>query len=381
MTSLLTVKLRRDLRAIWPRFLLMVVAIAVGLMVFGAVLYTWSTSSRETNGAYLSTDPASATVLLDRPIDAEEMAAIAAEARTRPGVIEATGRAQFTTQIQVDGRLRNNLLQVFVAAPDDPMRMAKFSVQQGSWPPPPGEVFIGRDSLTLLDVAVGDTVTVETPTGEPARLRVTGVVYDPSLAPAPQEQTGHGYLSTASLAAPGEQAVLDQLKIQVADPQGEATPSRDRDAIVAVASDVGEWLEREHGLAIREIQVPEPYKHPHQGQADALLLSVLAGAGIALLLSTIVVANMLNILFTQQIPQIGIMKAIGARSGRIGRLYLAMTLMVAAAATLLALPVGILIGRAGVSALLGFLGIEAATLAAPWWTYVVVLDAGLLLAP
>jgi len=380
VSSLLTVKLRRDLRATWPRMLLMVIAIAVSLTVFGGVLAAWAASGRETPRAYLSTEPASATILLDRAIDAEQLAAIAGQVRRRPGVIQATGRTQFTSQIQVNGRWRETPLQVFVAAPDDPMRMAKFDVQQGSWPPSPGEVFLGGDSLTLLDVAVGDTVTVKPPSGESTRLRVAGAVYDPSLAPAPQEQTGHGYLSTASLATPAKQAVLDQLKLQVADP-GQTTPSRDRDAVVAVAGDVGEWLQREHGLAIREIQVPTPYAHPHQGQADALLLSLLAGGAAALLLSTVLVANMLNGLFAQQIPQIGIMKAIGARSGRIGRLYLATTLLVAAAATLIALGPAILIGRAGVAAILGFLGIQAASLAAPWWAYLVILAAGLGLPP
>jgi len=380
VTSLLTVKLLRDLRATWPRMVLMVVAIAVSLTVFSAVLYAWAASRRETSRAYLGTEPASATIVLDRPIAAEQMAAIAAEARTRPGVIEATGRTQFTSQIEVNGRLRTNPLQVFAAAPDDPMRMATFEVQQGRWPPSPGEVLIRRDSLTLLELAVGDTIVVETPSGEPARLRVAGVVYDPSLAPAPQQQTGNGYLSTTSLSTPGKPAVLDQLKLRVADPR-QATPSRDRDAIAAAAGEVGEWLQREYGLVIREIQVPEPYAHPHQGQADSLLLSLLAGGGIALLLATILVANMLNGLFTQQIPQIGIMKAIGARSVRIGRLYLAMTLLVAGAATLFALPFGILVGRAGAAAILGFLGIEADRLAAPWWTYVAVLAAGLGLPP
>ncbi len=112
-----------------------------------------------------------------------------------------------------------------------------------------------------------------------------------------------------------------------------------------------------------------------------MLLSLLAGGAVALVLSAILVASMLNGLFTQQIPQIGIMKAIGARSGRIGRLYLAMTLTVAGAATLLALAPGILISRAGVPGILGLLGIEAASLAAPWWTYVVVAAAGLVLPP
>ena len=380
MTSLLTVKLRRDLRASPSRFVLMVIAITVSLTVFGGVLAAWGAIRRETSSAYLGTEPASATIVLDQAIDAEQMAAIAAEARRRPGVIEATGRTQFDTEVEVNGRLRDNPLQLFGSAPDDPMRMARFDARQGSWPPSPGEVFIGEDSLALLDVAVGDAVTVKPPSGERVRLRVAGTVYDPSLAPAPQEQKGHGYLSTASLVTSGGQAALDQLKLQVADP-GQATPSRDRNRVVAVAGDVGKWLQREHGLAIGEIQVPEPSAHPHQGQADALLLSLLAGGAAALLLSAILVANMLNNLFTQQIPQIGIMKAIGARSGRIGRLYLAMTLLVAVAATLVALGPATLIGRTGATLVLGFLGIEATDIAAPWWAYAVILAVGLGLPP
>jgi putative ABC transport system permease protein len=380
MTSLLTVKLRRDLRATWPRFALMVVAIAVSLTAFGGVLSAWAASGRESSRAYMSTEPASATILLDQAIDAEQMAAIAAQARTRPGVIEATGRTQFTKEVQVNGQSRKVPLQVFVAAADDPMRMAKFYPRQRSWPPSAGEVFVGRDSLSLLEVTVGDTVTVQPPSGEPVRLRVADTVYDPSLSPSPQEQTGRGYLSAASLPGPGGQALLDQLKLQVADP-GQSTPSRDRDAVVAVAAEVGRWLQHDRGLTVREIQVPEPYAHPHQWQADALLGSLLAGGAAALLLSTILVATMLNNLFTQQIPQIGIMKAIGARSVRIGRLYLAMTLLVAAAATLLALVPAILLGRVAVGNFLGFLGIQAASLAAPWSTYVVVLAVGLGLPP
>ena len=380
MSRLLAVKLVRDLRASWSRLVLMVIAIAISLTAFGGVLVAWAASARETSSAYLSTEPASATILLDRPIDAERMAAIAAEARRRPGVIEATGRTQFTSEVEVNGGVRRVPLQVFVAAPDDPMRMARFFLQRGRWPPSPGEVLIGRDALSLLEVAVGDTLTVKAPSGDRVRLRVTDTVYDPSLSPSPQEQTGHAYLSTASLPGPRGQAPLDQLKLRVADP-GQARPSRDRDTIVTVAGEVGTWLQRDRGLTIREIQVPEPYAHPHQWQADALLGSLLAGGAAALLLSTILAATMLNNLFTQQIPQIGIMKAVGARSGRIGRLYLAMTLLVAGAATLLALAPAILLGRVAVGTFLGFLGIQPASLAAPWWAYGVVVAVGLVLPP
>ncbi|MDQ3493927.1 MAG: hypothetical protein M3452_11840, partial [Chloroflexota bacterium] len=292
MTSLLTVKLVRDLRASWSRLLMMVIAIAVSLTVFGAVLFAWSALGRETANAYMSTEPASATILLDQPIDAEQMAAIAAEVQTIPGVIAATGRTQFTGELEVNGRLQEIPLQVFVAAPDDPMRMAKVVVEGGSWPPAAEEIFIGRDSLGLLGVAVGDTVTVEAPSGEGLELRVAATVYDPSLSPARQEQTGHGYLSSTALTTSGLPAPLDQLKIQVAD-QDQTVPTRSRDTVVAVAGKVSDWLQAEYGLAIREVQVPTPYAHPHQWQADALLGALLAGGAAALLLSTILVANML----------------------------------------------------------------------------------------
>ncbi|HYN95045.1 MAG TPA: ABC transporter permease [Pilimelia sp.] len=385
-TRVLGVKLVRDLRAAWSRLALMVVAIAVSLTVFGAVLLAWSAIGRETDGAYLGTAPASATILLDRPVDADRMATIAARARSRPGVLEATGRTQFTSEVSVNGRSRGTPLQVFAAAPDDPMRLATFEPARGGWPPARDEILIRRDALALLAVAVGDTVTVrapgtaQAPGGVSLRLRVADTVYDPSLAPSPQQQTGAGYISTAALAGAGGRADLDQLKIQVA-ASGEGAPSRDRDSVVAVARQVGEWLRREEGVAVREIQVPPPYAHPHQWQADALLLSLLGGGAAALLLSTILVATMLNGLFTRQIPQIGIMKAIGARSGHIGRLYAAMTLLVAAVATLLALGPAILLGRAAVAAFTGFLGIRPDSVAAPWWTYAVFLAAGLGLPP
>ena len=378
MRGLLAVKLRRDLRASWSRFVLMTVAIAVSLTVFGAVLTAWSAIRRETTGAHTSTEPASATLVLDHGIAPEKLAAIAAEAGTRPQIIAATGRTQFSSEIALNGQPRANPVQVFVAAPDDPMRMVKFDLTgPGTWPPAAGEIRLTRDSMELLGAAIGDGITVTTPGGRHVRLRVAGTVYDPSLAPSAQEQTGHGYLATASL--PGG-ALLDQLKIQVADP-GASTPSRDRDTVAAVATDLAAWLRQQHGLTVAEVQVPEPYAHPHQYQADVLLLSLLGGGLAALLLSTILVATMLNNLFTQQTPQIGILKAMGAPSARITRLYLAMTLLVSAVATTVALAPAILIGRGLLHQILGMLGIQPISLAPPWWAYLVIIAVGIGLPP
>jgi putative ABC transport system permease protein len=369
---MLWVKLRRDLHEAWPQLLMMVSAMAVSLTVFGAVLFAWSVCDRETTGAYARTEPASATLMLEPGVEAARMAVLVAEAVQQPGVLRAAGRAQFDSEVWVDGQLRHVPLQVFVAPPDDPMQMARFEVQGGRWPPAPGEVFVGRDTMGLLDVAPGDTLAVRVGGGERLELHVAGTVYDPSLSPSPQEQRGRAWLSAASLQRP----VLDQLKLQV----GQAEPSRDRDEIVAVASEVAAWLQRQ-GLAVREIQVPEPYTHPHQFQAEVLLLSLGMAGGMASLLSGVLVASMLQGLFTQQIPQLGILKAIGARTGQIAALYLAMTALVAAAAALLSLGPALLLGRAAAGWFLGFLGIVPVSLAAPAWTVAVLLGTGLVLPP
>ncbi len=136
-------------------------------------------------------------------------------------------------------------------------------------------------------------------------------------------------------------------------------------------------LQETYGVSIREIQIPEPYAHPHQAQLDSVLLGLMVFGIAGLLLSAILVATLLNALFTQQIPQIGIMKAVGARSSRVLQFYLLLTLVIAAASTALAVIPGMLIGRAFAPVLLTLMGIDAQSLAVPWWTYGVVAAAGL----
>jgi putative ABC transport system permease protein len=378
MTRLLFVKLLRDMQGTWERIVLMILALSITLAVFSGVLYTWGVTGREMPRAYLSTNPASATILFERGLDADQMATIAAEARKQQGIIDATSRTQFTLQVRQErGGWGPNPLQIFVATPNDPMRIENFKVEQGIWPPAEGEILIDRSSFELLKLEVGETVVVQAPNGAPTALRISGVVYDPALAPSFQEQKGHGFISTASLPVLGETVALDALKIQVADQPGLTAPSRNRDVIVATARGLAGWLQQTYGVAVREIQIPTPYAHPHQAQANSLLLGLLVFGVAGLSLSAILVATMLNGLFTQQIPQIGIMKAIGARSSRVLQLYLLMTLVIAVTATILAIVPGIFISRAFTPAILTLLGVDAKSLMAPWWMYVVVVAAGI----
>jgi signal transduction histidine kinase len=100
----------------------------------------------EIRRAYLSTNPASATMLFEHEFDAGQMAAIAANSRTQPGIIDAAARTQLTLPVQQDGGgWGPDPLKIFVAAPDDPMRIETFTVEQGHWPPGAGEILIDHD--------------------------------------------------------------------------------------------------------------------------------------------------------------------------------------------------------------------------------------------
>ena len=377
MTPRLIIKLRRDLATIWPRVILMILALAVTQTMFSGVIYTWGVAGREIRREYFATNPASATLLLEEHINAARMGEVAGTARTLPKIIDAAARTQLTLQVQDEaGGWGPNPLQIFVAAPDDPMRIETLSVEQGHWPPAVGEILIDRSSFDLLNLEVGRDVIVQAPNGETRQLRVSGAVYYPALAPSFQEQKGHGFMSASSLPQLGEPLALNALKIQVPDAADLTVPSRDRDAIIATARNVARWLKDEYGLEVREIQVPTPYAHPHQRQADLLLMALLVFGLAGLLLSAILVATMLNALFAQQIPQIGIMKAIGASAGRIRQLYLLMTLLIAVAATALSMVPGVLVSRAFTPAMLTLLGIQAESFAPPFWMYLLVVALG-----
>lgn len=377
MTRLLFIKVVRDLRSIWPRLGLMVLAMGVTLVMFSGVLYTWSVTSRELPRAYLSTNPASATILFEHSQDPEAMARIVARARTEPGVIAAAARTQLTLQVQEDGGTWGpNPLQVFVAMPDDPMTLETLAVERGAWPPAAGAILVSRTSFDLLRIRVGDTVVVQAPDGQPRSLRVSGEAYYPALAPSFQEQKGHGFMSAATLPLLGQSAAMDALKIQVGDSPGSAVPTRNRQTIATKATELANLLQRDYGVSVREIRIPTPYAHPHQGQADSLMLGLLAFGVAGLLLSAVLVATMFNSLMTQHIPQIGIMKAVGAGADRVFWLYLVMTLAIAVPATALAIVPGIVISRLLSPSILTLLGVYADNQAPPWWTYVIVVVSG-----
>jgi putative ABC transport system permease protein len=359
-----TTKLRRDLWQARGRVALMVVAIAVALTGVGAMLAARAVISREAATAYTGTNPASATLDVPGGVDA----ALLAQVRQRPGVADATARQTITTRARVGGQWRRMLL--FVVATDDPLRIARFTVESGTWPAPDDGLLIERAAAGVLDADLGATLRLAGATGATTPLRVTGTVYDPALAPARQERTGYGYVTPAAAARLGFTPTADQLKIVVG-----SGPAPDQSTVDRVAGEVAAWLAGT-GHPVHQVSAP-PYQHPHQELTNLGTALFLAFALAALALAGVLVATTLGAMLAAQTRQIGAMKAVGATTGQLLRMYLASTAAIAATATALAIGPALLGGNALTGLVTDLLNINLTSRAVPAWVYLTVVAAGI----
>jgi putative ABC transport system permease protein len=349
----------RDLWTARGRVAVMIVAVAVALTGIGAMLVARTVVLREAAAAYAATAPAAATLDVDGGVDA----ALLARVRQLPGVLDATTRRTVVTRARVGGEWRRMLL--FVVAPDDPLRIARFRVEPGRWPAPDGELLVERAALPVLATAPGGTVQIGGAGGALRPVHVAGVTYDAALAPAEQERTGYGYLTPATAAQLGYDTTLDQLKIVVAD------PSR----VDAVASDVAARLGAE-GHPVHSISAP-PNRHPHQNQTNTITGLFLGFALAGLLLAGVLVATTLGGMLAAQTRQIGVLKAVGATTGQLLRMYLVVTLGLAAASTVLAVAPAVLAGQGLVGLVAGLLNIDLTSREVPVWVFAALAAAGL----
>ncbi|MFF5206207.1 FtsX-like permease family protein [Streptosporangium sp. NPDC000396] len=352
-------KLRRDIRVARGRMALMVVAVAISLAAIGAMLTARTVVLREAAANYVATNPASATLDVEGGVSP----ALLDQVRTRPGIADAAARQTVTARVRVGDSWRRMLL--FVIDADDPLRIARFDIEHGAWPPPADGILLERSALAVL----GDpaTVAVTAPNGQAGSFTVTGVVHDAALAPGTQERTGYGYLTPAGLARLGLTPDRDQLKIIVSGDQG---------AVDARARELAAWLTA-GGHAVHAINAPPASRHPHQNQVDTITLLFLGFAVAALILAAVVVATTLGGMLAQQTRQIGVLKTLGATTSQILGTYLLLALAVAAAAVVLAVVPSVLAGLALADMMASLLNLDIIDASVPGWVFAVLAASGL----
>jgi len=363
----MTAPWRKAVRDFWherARTVLVVLAIALGISAFAAVMSSYAILTRELDQGYLATNPASAVMRLDS-VDDETVKAVL----QNPEVSDAEPRRTIRGQIK-SGPVQWRNLMLFVVHDYGNIRVSRLVPEEGAWPPATGEILIERDAFQVAKANIGDVVRVKTPNGVEQPLVISGSVHDVGQAQARMENIVYGYINLTTLVQLGEEPTLDQLNILVAQNRF------DEKHIKRVAGDV-EQLIKSRGHQVRRIDVPAPGKHPHSDLMGMLLLAMSSFGLFVLVLSGILVINLLTAMMASQVRQIGVMKAIGGTRWQIARIYFGQALFLGIAAVLISLPLGILGSRALCRYMAVFLNFDINSFAVPMWVYLLVAVVGI----
>ena len=352
-----------DLRTERGRSVSIVAALAIGIAGFLAVLSAYAVLTRALNDGYVATNPPAATLAID---DLDESAV--ETARATPGVADVDARRTTAARIRVGPAQWKNM-NLFVRRDFAASRIATVALEQGTWPARADELAIERDALQVAGAKVGDVVTVRAENGQERTMRVVASLHDVGQAQARMENLVYGYVTMDALAALGVAARYDELAISVSE------HGNDEVHIVKVANAVKSALESK-GLRVARVDVPEPGQHPHAKLMGGLMLSLAVFGAFILALSGVLVFNVLTALLAAQVRQIGVMKALGGSRLQIASIYLFQAALLGVVSVLVALPIGVVGGRALCDSMARFLNFDIRTYALPPWVYALALLVG-----
>jgi putative ABC transport system permease protein len=126
------------------------------------------------------------------------------------------------------------------------------------------------------------------------------------------------------------------------------------------------------------MQIPPLGRHPHQNQLMALIALLSVFGVLALILSAILTAALVQAMMAREIRSIGAMKAVGGATLQIASLYLALVAGVGAVAVAVGIPLGAIAGRALARTIADLLNFTINSSRIPAWVFAVQVSAGVM---
>lgn len=320
-------KVLSDLIVNPTRTILVVMSIFIGVFAVGLITSAQAIIVREMRTTYTAATPEHASLSVGDTggFDEDMLQAV----RNMREVGDAEARYSYSVSAQAAIGDWRTLRLVAIDDFDD-IRINKFSLTEGQWPPGDQEILIERSSLSQLQVEIGDSLLIERPDGKRRTLEVVGIVYAPTEIPA-QFGGSVGYISMDTLEWISGERSFNQLAIISAENGNDITHNE------AVAEEVYEKIQKS-GYDVSFPFVGVPNEHPLE-QFIGGMVAIMSILGVlAVFLSGFLVTNTISALLAQQVKQIGIMKSVGAQRNQIIQMYLTLVLCFGMIALLLAFP-------------------------------------------
>jgi len=317
-------KIINDLWGNRTRTILIVLSIAVGLFAVGTIGGARAILSTEMERGFATIRPSSGTVRTLQNFDEGFMRSM----ETVEGVALVDARRTIQARIRIGDGTWNNIL-IFAVPDYNRMTVNIVRPATGAWPPPERQILIERAARPVIEAQIGDVALVEFPNGQQRSLPIAGTVHDMAQMPAQFDNSPYGYISFDTLEWFGESYVFNELQI-VADQPDKAYAQE-------VVSRVKSKAEKT-GMVIPLSMAAEPGQLPLDDILQAVLMLMGVLGLLSLFLSVFLIVNTITALLTQQRRQIGVMKALGARTRQITGMYLVMAMLYGLAALALAIP-------------------------------------------
>ncbi|RPJ18941.1 MAG: FtsX-like permease family protein, partial [Chloroflexi bacterium] len=312
------------------RTMLAVLSIAAGVFAVGAIFGMSELLNKNMNQSHRAVLPAHINVSLTAYVDEDTLLSI----KEIPGVedVEPYNSATVLYKINPDGEWKQGIIQM---RPNfEAQKYELLQLRNGSWPSAKNDVAIERMAAQFLGVGMGDSIIFKINDRERA-FPITGLIRHP-FVPPPQ------FMDLAFFFMSGEG--MERLNV----PAGKFSSFYVRvtpysyDHVREVASDIKDKLARQD-IGIGAFVYEDPDEHWGRTFMDGFTLVQQLLAMICVVVGAILIYNTLSNLITQQTNQIGILKAIGAKTHTIIGIYLVNALVYGLLALLIALPLGAIV--------------------------------------
>ena len=317
-------KILADLWSNKTRTVLVVLSIAIGVFAIGMVAQSYLLLDEATNSGYQVVNPTSAFIMTS---DFNE--AMVDSVRAMPAVAQAEGRRVRL----VRANLRDRWYTTQLSAWDyEGGQINLLGVMAGKPVPGDREVLIDETALALTEFAIGDEVTVEMSNGRRYTMTIVGSVRDQNAEPSINSGGINLYTTLDTFEWLGETADYNRL-LYVA-----AVNKTDPDHIKALTGDIKDKMERSGLVVYFTLIFSEPGVSPVKFLIETIRLVLGILASVSLALSAFLVFNTMSALIMRQVKFIGIMKAVGANTPDMVRMYLLLVVAFGLMAFLVAAP-------------------------------------------
>lgn len=322
-------KILRDLLSSRGKSFIVILSVLTGIVGTGVIGHTGYILDKGMKDSLETFQPASGTIAFQQFDES-----FVEKVKDISGVQTAEARITFDSEIYMAQEKEWKRIKLFVIDKDDPNTLDVMLYKE-SEAPKEGEILLERLSFPFLQVKLEDQVLMKSNQEVETSVKITGSVHHGGLEATPISSVAYGYVSKETAADLGMSIEKNLLLYK--------TESKEKETVEKIESKIRDLAHAE-GYTYLSSTI---HNNKHWGYDIVKSMeNILISLGLlTILLSTCLIINTILSIIKSQIPQIGIMKVIGASGSQLQWLYLCYIIVYSLIALLLGIPISLYLAK------------------------------------